>query len=105
MFIDARRVVTRSRGTSKLALTTRNDKPTARPSQCRRHQEESRIVGYQNILYVVEDRVATITFNRPKQHNAFSEGLIADIVGAIAEADRDPEVRVIVVTGAGGAAF
>ncbi|HVT50918.1 MAG TPA: enoyl-CoA hydratase/isomerase family protein [Dongiaceae bacterium] len=62
-------------------------------------------MSYENILYAVEDRVATITFNRPKQHNAFSGGLIDDIVGAIAEADRDPEVRVIVITGAGGAAF
>jgi enoyl-CoA hydratase len=62
-------------------------------------------VNFQNILYGVEDRVATITFNRPKQHNAFNEGMIADIVGAIEEADRDPEVRVIVVTGAGAAAF
>jgi enoyl-CoA hydratase len=62
-------------------------------------------VSYQNILYAVDDRVAVITLNRPKQHNALSTGLIAEVLDAIAKADQDPDVRVLVVTGAGGAAF
>jgi enoyl-CoA hydratase len=62
-------------------------------------------LGYQHILYAVDDRVATITLNRPKQHNALSEALIDELVRAIAAADKDPDVRVLIVTGAGGAAF
>ena len=62
-------------------------------------------MDYQHILYEVEDRVATITLNRPKQHNALNAGMVADIMAGLAEADRDPEARVVVVTGAGGAAF
>lgn len=60
---------------------------------------------YQNILYVVDDRVATITLNRPKQLNALNEALVEEFVQAVAAADKDPDVRVLVVTGAGGVAF
>jgi enoyl-CoA hydratase len=62
-------------------------------------------LSYQHILYDVDDRVATITLNRPKQHNALSGALIEEVIDAVATADKDPDVRVLVVTGAGGAAF
>jgi enoyl-CoA hydratase len=60
---------------------------------------------YQNLLYSVDDRVATITLNRPERHNALSLALIDEIIAAVAQADRDPEVRVLVITGAGDKAF
>jgi enoyl-CoA hydratase/carnithine racemase len=60
---------------------------------------------YETLTYAVDDRVAAITFNRPERMNALSKQLIADIMAAIAEADADPEVRVLVLTGAGGKAF
>lgn len=60
---------------------------------------------YSTILYDVDDRVARITLNRPKKLNALSLKLGAEFQDAIAVADRDPEVRVIVVTGAGRRAF
>jgi enoyl-CoA hydratase/carnithine racemase len=60
---------------------------------------------YESLIYAVDDRVATLTFNRPSQHNALSQALVDEIIDAVAVADRDPEVRVIVVTGAGGKAF
>lgn len=60
---------------------------------------------YQHILYVVDDRVATITFNRPKQLNALSVPLVEEFILAIAAADKDPDVRVVIVTGAGDKAF
>lgn len=60
---------------------------------------------YSTILYQVEDRVARITLNRPDKMNAISIKLCADFEDALGVADRDPEVRVIVVTGAGGRAF
>jgi enoyl-CoA hydratase/carnithine racemase len=60
---------------------------------------------YQDLIYSVDDRVATVTLNRPSRHNALSENLVNEIIAAIAAADADPDVRVIVVTGAGGKAF
>lgn len=60
---------------------------------------------YENLLYSVEDRVATITLNRPERHNALSMALVDEIMAVVAEADADPEVRVLIVTGAGGKAF
>src|SRR5688572_28163485 len=60
---------------------------------------------YQNLLYAVADRVATITLNRPERHNALSIALMNEIMAAVVAADEDPAVRVIIVTGAGGKAF
>jgi enoyl-CoA hydratase/carnithine racemase len=62
-------------------------------------------MSYQDLTYSVEDRVATLTFNRPARHNALSENLVDEIIAAVAEADADPDVRVLVVAGAGGKAF
>jgi enoyl-CoA hydratase/carnithine racemase len=62
-------------------------------------------MNYENLLYLVDDRVATITLNRPERMNALSLKLIDEIMQAVRQADRDPDVRVIVVTGAGGKAF
>lgn len=60
---------------------------------------------YQNLLYSVDDRVATIAFNRPERHNALSVALVDEIMAVVAEADADPNVRVLIITGAGGKAF
>ena len=62
-------------------------------------------MNYENLLYAVDDRVATITLNRPHRHNALSLALMDEIMAALAQADADPEVRVLVITGAGGKAF
>ena len=60
---------------------------------------------YENLLYAVDDRVATVTLNRPAQRNALSKALVDEIIAAMAQADADPEVRIVVVSGAGGTAF
>src|SRR3954464_10940968 len=62
-------------------------------------------MSYQQLLYTVDDRVARITLNRPERLNALSKLLVDEIVTALAEADADPEVRVVVIAGAGGRAF
>jgi enoyl-CoA hydratase/carnithine racemase len=62
-------------------------------------------MAYENLLYSIEDRVATITLNRPERHNALSMALVDEIMAVVAEADANPEVRVIILTGAGGKAF
>ncbi len=62
-------------------------------------------MNYEQLTYAVDDRVATITLNRPGMHNALSERLVDEIMAAVAQADADPEVRVLILTGAGGKAF
>jgi enoyl-CoA hydratase/carnithine racemase len=56
---------------------------------------------YRDILYTVEDYIATITLNRPETLNAFTEIMINEWVDAIESAKSNPKVRVLVVTGAG----
>ena len=51
------------------------------------------------------DGVAVVTLNRPEAMNALSKALRAALQQAIAELDADPDVRVIVLTGAGERAF
>jgi enoyl-CoA hydratase/carnithine racemase len=61
-------------------------------------------MSYQDLLYSVEDKVATITLNRPERMNALSRSLEKEIHLAFDEADADREVRAIILTG-NGAAF
>src|SRR3984957_2894717 len=56
---------------------------------------------YQNVLYVVEERIASITINRPRYRNGQSAQLLMDVEAAIAAAAADNEVRVIVLLGSG----
>ena len=49
----------------------------------------------------VRDAVATVTLNRPAVHNAFDETLIARLTAALVSLDDDPDVRVVVLAGAG----
>ena len=55
------------------------------------------------LLYDVKDRVATLTLNRPDKMNAFTGPMIERWAWALTEAQRDPDVNVVVVTGAGTA--
>ena len=53
------------------------------------------------VLYEIEERVARITLNRPQSLNAWTPELGRGYFDRLEEADADPEVRAIVVTGAG----
>jgi enoyl-CoA hydratase/carnithine racemase len=64
-------------------------------------QEEA--VGYQDILVDVRQGVLTITLDRPEAMNALSPEMGDSLAAALDEAGRDPEVRVVVLTGAGRA--
>jgi enoyl-CoA hydratase/carnithine racemase len=55
----------------------------------------------QETLYRVADRVATITLNRPDKLNAWTAIMEREVRSAVEEAERDENVRVIVLTGAG----
>jgi len=54
-----------------------------------------------SILYQVDGAVARITLNRPEKKNALNDALIAGLKDALVQANDDPEVRAIVITGAG----
>jgi enoyl-CoA hydratase/carnithine racemase len=58
-------------------------------------------MSYREILYSVDDRVATITLNRPDKLNAWTMTMSEEVREAMFAAEADPEVRVIVFTGAG----
>jgi enoyl-CoA hydratase/carnithine racemase len=57
--------------------------------------------GWQEILYKVEDRVATITLNRPEKLNAWTVVMAGELREALKAAEADDGVRAIVITGAG----
>jgi len=56
---------------------------------------------YETILYDTTGPVATITLNRPQSLNAISPQMTAELHTALDAADGDPEVRAIIITGAG----
>jgi enoyl-CoA hydratase/carnithine racemase len=55
------------------------------------------------LLTAQDGPIMTLTLNRPEARNAWSEDMAAAVVRALCQADADPEVRVIILTGAGEA--
>jgi enoyl-CoA hydratase len=62
-------------------------------------------MAYEALLVDVAGGVARITINRPDRRNALSPAVVAELGAALAAADQDPAVRVVVLTGAGEKAF
>ena len=56
---------------------------------------------YKCLLYETKDGIATLTLNRPERLNALGDTLREDLFDALTRASADPDVRVMVVTGAG----
>ena len=56
---------------------------------------------YKHILHAKENRVVTITLNRPDKLNAYSEVMVHEILAALADARDDDEVRAVIITGTG----
>jgi enoyl-CoA hydratase/carnithine racemase len=56
---------------------------------------------YADLLYAIDSHVATITLNRPDRLNAISGPMLESLSQALRDADRDRDVRIIVITGAG----
>lgn len=59
--------------------------------------------GTEDLLAHVEDRVATITMNRPKRRNALSGAMLGALEAVLAEVELANDVGCVVLTGAGGA--
>ena len=58
---------------------------------------------FQSIAFEVADHVAHLTLQRPERLNALNKASLEEINRAMDQAEADPEVRVIVVSGAGRA--
>ncbi|MCS7099317.1 MAG: enoyl-CoA hydratase/isomerase family protein [Sulfolobales archaeon] len=55
------------------------------------------------VTYEKRDSVALVTLNRPEKLNALNRELLQDLLRALELAERDPSVRVVVITGSGRA--
>ena len=56
-------------------------------------------MGYKTVFYEKEGGTALITFNRPEKRNALNEEMMKDIEAAVQDAEKDPEVKAIIMTG------
>lgn len=61
--------------------------------------------GYQDILMHRAEGIAKITINRPEVRNAFRPETVLELIDAFHRAHLDPEIGVIILTGAGDLAF
>ena len=59
--------------------------------------------GTEDLIAHVEDRVATITMNRPKRRNALAGAMLGALEAVLAEVELANDVGCVVLTGAGGA--
>ena len=62
-------------------------------------------MAYNNIIVETKDGISTITFNRPKALNALNGALLDEMDIALQEVAGNEDIRVLVLTGAGGKAF
>src|SRR5690349_15387106 len=60
-------------------------------------------MSYQMLSLTVNERIATITVNRPEKLNALNDATIAELGSAIDELRANVEVAAIILTGAGRA--
>ena len=58
-------------------------------------------MAYETLLADLADGILTVTLNRPDRLNAFNDQMKTDLLEVYDLADRDDEVRVVIVTGAG----
>lgn len=60
---------------------------------------------YENILFETEGPIATLTINRPDKRNAVNNATVEEIDQVLARVEKDTELRVLILTGAGDKAF
>ncbi|HTR61249.1 MAG TPA: enoyl-CoA hydratase/isomerase family protein [Candidatus Binataceae bacterium] len=62
-------------------------------------------MNYETIILERKEGIGYLTLNRPERANTISLQLMIDVVNAMEEVDKDPEYRVVILTGAGGKHF
>jgi len=60
---------------------------------------------YNNILFEINDNIATVTINRPKSLNALNTEVLNEIFQAVESVGANAEIRVLILTGSGEKAF
>lgn len=63
------------------------------------------MADFESILTEISDGILTITLNRPDRMNAFTTGMMKEMVAAFDMADVDDGIRAVIVTGSGDRAF
>lgn len=58
-------------------------------------------MNFTTLDYQTDNRIATITLNRPDRLNAINDDMPSEIAAAVRKAERDDDVHVIIVQGAG----
>src|SRR3990172_2059292 len=62
-------------------------------------------MSWKNILFKKENQIGSITFNRPEAYNALNGAILGELREAIEQIRKDPDLRVVILTGAGEKAF
>ena len=62
-------------------------------------------MDYQNIIFELEDGIATITFNRPKALNAMNAVTMTELLHAATACKNSASVKALILTGSGDKAF
>ena len=60
-------------------------------------------MAFQYLLYERKESICYLTLNRPEKLNALNAGLMAELREALATIEADPDIRVVILTGAGRA--
>ena len=60
-------------------------------------------MSYQNIIWEVQNGIATLTFNRPEKLNALNNVMADEFLDALTRVQDDENIKVLLITGAGRA--
>ena len=60
-------------------------------------------MSYKKVIYDVQDRIATLTFNQPDIRNPVSPDMVEEIIDVCERVQRDDSISVLILTGAGKA--
>lgn len=63
--------------------------------------EQASASGEPELLYRVENQIATLTLNRPAQHNALSGSMLAEMTRTLEKINQDDDIRVVVIEASG----
>jgi enoyl-CoA hydratase len=72
---------------------------------CLSQTHKTTTMNYENLLISIEEKIATVTINRPTKLNALNKATISDLNKAIKLLGKNDDVRIIVLTGSGEKAF
>ncbi len=62
-------------------------------------------MGWKNIVFKKENKIGFITLNRPEVYNALNASLLAELGDVVEKSKKDPDIEVVILTGAGEKAF